>query len=409
MMVVLKNFLRCSLILSISLTLTAFSLPLQVSAEELGCSNARYRNLQIAIIDCNTQCSGAGCTCSLPTNLAGSDNPEKAFRFFVSKGLSPMHAAGVLGNLMQESGVNPEAVQGGGLTKDPATVGGKGWGIMQWTPGSKILNIATTANVTTPIHELGTQLEIVWWHMNNTSPTGAKKVIDGFVATTTVETATLYFEEKMEAAGKPNMPRRYEFARDALALYGENTATVATAPTGSATCKAGGATQYLEGFAVYSQYDPEWKDIAYGTSTIAASGCGPAAMAMIITALKGEVVTPPATSRVADENGIYKAGVGSSWNIGPVLASQWGLKSEAVAKDLGAVTAALQAGKLIIMPGEGSKPFTSEGHFIVIRGITPDGKFRIADSGHNDTSDKDWDPAQIMSSARDGGIYAIYK
>ena len=41
-----------------------------------------------------------------------------------------------------------------------------------------------------------------------------------------VEEATTYFEDKMEAAGKPNMPNRIKYAKEALAKFGAVNGTV---------------------------------------------------------------------------------------------------------------------------------------------------------------------------------------
>ena len=46
-----------------------------------------------------------------PINLVGNDNVEKAFRYFVSRGLSTAQSAGIVGNLIAESGVDPNIVQ----------------------------------------------------------------------------------------------------------------------------------------------------------------------------------------------------------------------------------------------------------------------------------------------------------
>ena len=72
------------------------------------------------------------------------------------------------------------------------------------------------------------------------------------------------------------------------------------------------------------------------------------------------------------------------------------------------ITQALQSGGLIITAGKGPKPFTNGGHFIVIRAVTASGKFLVGDSGHNDTSTKEWEPQQILSSMSGGSAYAVY-
>lgn len=355
---------------------------------------------------------GSGCTCSTSStdaSLLGNDNAEKAFRYLLGKGLTPEQSAGAVGNFMQESGIDPEIIQGGKRSQNPNDAGSKGWGLMQWTPGSKITDIARNANITTPIHELGTQLEIVWWHMNNTSPTGVKNFIEKYKQTTTVAEATSDFENRMEAAGKPNMPRRIKFAQEALASYGGLTGSSSIGNSNANCVTTGGTGQLYGNFTVYSQSDPAWKDLPYGSSTIGESGCGPSAMAMIITTITGKKVTPVETANYAASQGMYIDGIGSGWNIGPVVAKNWGLQSEPVARDVGAITNAINSGKLVIAPGQGAKPFTSGGHFIVIRGVTSNGNWLVGDSGHKDTSAKEWPPEQLVTSMRNGGIYAVFK
>src|SRR5438552_11911679 len=54
-------------------------------------------------------------------------NDQAAYVFFVGKGLKNFQAAGIVGNLDQESGVNPSSVQSGG----------PGRGIAQWSVGGR--------------------------------------------------------------------------------------------------------------------------------------------------------------------------------------------------------------------------------------------------------------------------------
>src|SRR5205823_3502134 len=56
-----------------------------------------------------------------------SANGRTAFEFFVGKGLSDVQAAAIVGNLQQESSINPSSVQ----------PGGPGRGIAQWSTGAR--------------------------------------------------------------------------------------------------------------------------------------------------------------------------------------------------------------------------------------------------------------------------------
>lgn len=172
--------------------------------------------------------------------LSGSENAEKVFNYFISKGLSDVQAAGALGNIMQESGADPQKVEGGGRSKTPTS---GGWGLIQWTPGSKAVTLAKQADINGPIHELSTQLELLWGHMNNKPPitTGQFKISD-YKKINDIKAAADYFEHHIEGAGIPMMANRYAYAKAALKKYGGNdpsTSTTASSSSsgGSCACK----------------------------------------------------------------------------------------------------------------------------------------------------------------------------
>lgn len=399
-------------------SISIFAAPINVTVYAINddCNEAKLRDLGVLILTCDnsvTNCS------STVTKLTGSDTSEKVFNYFRGKGLTPEQSAGIVGNMMQESGVNPERIQGGNATntsKNPDDAGSLGWGLIQWTPGSKIINIAEQAGISLAeegqqgrhIYDLDVQLDIVWWHLNDTTPTGRKNVLPDFKKTITVAEATEFFEDKVEGAGVPALERRINFANQALALYGDN---LATEQAGSSANCGGSASVLGDGFVVYSQYNPSWKDTAYSTSTIGQSGCGPSAMAMIITAMTENRVTPVDTSIIAAENDMYVQGQGSKATIAPLLASHYDLQSESISVNIEDINAALRAGKMIFAGGSGAKPFTSGGHYIVIRGITPSGNWLVGDSGHDDTSEREWSPNDLIVQmlTRPESSYAISK
>ena len=74
-----------------------------------------------------------------PTSLRGADNVEKAWNYFMDRGLTPVAAAGVMGNIYPESGFNPFAGERrAGCNVHPGNINQErcGWGIIQWTPAS---------------------------------------------------------------------------------------------------------------------------------------------------------------------------------------------------------------------------------------------------------------------------------
>src|SRR5260221_14711960 len=117
--------------------------------------------------------------------LNGSDNEQKAFNYFVSQGLSAVQSAGIIGNLMVESGMDPSITEGG---KDSTTITpNKGYGIAQWTsaPGpngeltGRQANLAKiAAQQGKPVNDLGVQLDFVWQELNGSYPNVLKQLKD---------------------------------------------------------------------------------------------------------------------------------------------------------------------------------------------------------------------------------------
>jgi hypothetical protein len=349
------------------------------------------------------------CTVGLDINLSGNDRIEKAYNFFIQNGFSAAQGAGIVGNMIWESGVNPRKVYGGSESSTP--VPGKAWGIVQWTGGrvDSLINFAKGHKPPAQPDDLALQLEFVLHEFDRSE----KAAGDDIKKQTTPDGAALSFFNKYERADDATGPKRQKLASGVFNKYGDSSGTnQAVPPNSDGNCDVTGTgqdTKYIDGFTVYSQYDPQWVNRPYGSSTIGVSGCGPSAMAMIITALTGTSVTPAQTAKYAGDQGLYIPGEGSSWNLPPVLATHWGLKARAIGANQARITAELQAGGLVIASGQGPEPFTSGGHYLVIRGVTADGKWKIGDSGHNDTSDKEWSSQQLLSSMNDGSVYVITK
>lgn len=180
---------------------------------------------------------------STSTTLVGGDNEQQAFNFFVGKGLSAVQAAAVVGNLMDESSMDPTVLQKGGDSQNPNDAGTNplddGWGIAQWSPGGKIIGIAASLMITTPIYELSTQLNIVWDEMTGQSPTGVQDMIKTLESTTNLASAVTYFQVNFEG-GVAGM--RQVYAQQALSLYGSSvnnsgsSTSTATSSTSSSAC-----------------------------------------------------------------------------------------------------------------------------------------------------------------------------
>lgn len=193
------------------------------------------------------------CDSGTTVALVGNDNIEKAFNYFNGKGgLTAEQAAGIVGNLEQESHLNPRSVQGGG---------GPGRGIAQWSLTDRWAALQNWASGR-DIYDLATQLDYIWYEMKNVAPWD--KTLGDLKATTTVDDATQTFELDFEKAGDPNMAQRISYARDALKLYGGSASTDTSSASGILGCGGGLGINgnfvfpELTTQAAITTHDPHW-------------------------------------------------------------------------------------------------------------------------------------------------------
>jgi hypothetical protein len=139
-------------------------------------------------------------------------NDKPAFDYFVGKGLTPFQAAGIVGNLDQESGVNPNSVQSGG----------PGRGIAQWSvggrwdtsPGDNAAAFASQHGMA--LGALNTQLNFIWFELTTFSGYGLAQLR----AANTISAAVTAFQDKFEICGQCDSTNRINFASQALSTLG---------------------------------------------------------------------------------------------------------------------------------------------------------------------------------------------
>ena len=108
------------------------------------------------------------------------------------------------------------------------------------------------------------------------------------------------------------------------------------------------------------------------------SGCGADAVSMVVSYLTGETrQTPYTLFRWAAEHGLYK-GSGLEHEALTTLASLYGVSGQWIIPDKDAILQALNAGRPIIAH-MGRGVFTANGHYIVLRGVAPDGTIYVND------------------------------
>lgn len=152
-------------------------------------------------------------TDSSSSEAALSNTEKTAYNFFVSKGLKNYQAAAIVGNLIQESSVNPSSVQYGG---------GPGRGIAQWSVGGRWDHdggdnlVAYANNHGMSRWSLTAQLDFVWYELTSFSGYGLSKL----KASTGLTQATIVFQDDFEGCGTCDQSKRISYAQQVLSAYG---------------------------------------------------------------------------------------------------------------------------------------------------------------------------------------------
>ncbi|EOK11224.1 phage minor structural protein [Enterococcus faecalis ATCC 6055] len=126
-------------------------------------------------------------------------NAWAVWQFLKSKGYSEQAAAGILGNMDQESGIMPDIDEGGG---------GPGYGLVQWTSPiagesgrAYVQRLLGQAGISGDYRNINTQLQLLEWHMHNGQyiPSAAYPYsVAQFKALTDIGAATMAFEANFE-------------------------------------------------------------------------------------------------------------------------------------------------------------------------------------------------------------------
>ena len=148
----------------------------------------------------------------------------------------------------------------------------------------------------------------------------------------------------------------------------------------------------------YNQLDERYASQPYGTDNIGGYGCGPTAMAIVVSSLTDDMVDPIKMAHWSYENGYWCKSSGSYHALIPAAAEEWGLPvSGCTTSEPQRILDALAEGKLVVaIMSEGH--FTSSGHFIVLRGVK-DGQIMVADPASYKRSEQRWDLSIILNEA----------
>lgn len=172
-------------------------------------------------------------------------------------------------------------------------------------------------------------------------------------------------------------------------------------PDGYETVTPLGNIRFTDGqtpVVYFNQRDERYANQPYGTDNIGGYGCGPTAMAIVVSSLTSDMADPVEMAKWSYENGYWCSKGGSYHALIPAAAKAWGLPVEGCTASEGQkLVDALSSGKLVVaIMAKGH--FTNSGHFIVLRGVK-DGKILVADPFSYDKSNMEWELSIILNEA----------
>lgn len=161
------------------------------------------------------------------------------------------------------------------------------------------------------------------------------------------------------------------------------------------------------GIPRFQQWDSRWGYLTYGNDNIGINGCGPTCLSMVAAGLlKDTSKSPDAVAEFSVENNYCTVASGTAWSLMSSGAKKLGLKSESVVVGRDSIKAALEKKQPVICsmkPGD----FTTTGHFIVLTGLTEDGRLMINDPNSITRSEKRWDIDTIVGQVKSAWTYTV--
>lgn len=140
------------------------------------------------------------------------------WQFFKAKGWTANAVSGILGNSYYESTVNPNRWEGDIPFAQP--VASRGYGLVQWTPWTKIIDWLTEKGYYPDVSKFGVgECDRIQWEMENNqqwiaTTTYPESFRDFSVSTKDPYTLAIEFLANYERPADPNQPQRGDKARE---------------------------------------------------------------------------------------------------------------------------------------------------------------------------------------------------
>lgn len=139
-------------------------------------------------------------------NLSGSGNAEKIWGYLSQQGFSSEATAGIMGNLMQESGLDPNATNSNGAYGIGQWMGGRKKNLEKFAEGKGLKANSLEAQLQFLMHELEGGDSRTASILNENGGLGALK------GSNNVDSATSLFEKAFERSGGDSMGKRQNYA-----------------------------------------------------------------------------------------------------------------------------------------------------------------------------------------------------
>lgn len=138
-------------------------------------------------------------------------NAQYILNYFLSKGWTKNAICGMLGNMQSESTINPGIWE----SLNEGNVSG-GFGVVQWTPATKLINWCNSLSPSIDYHDIESQCKRILWESENEEQWVQNKPMsfkDFTHSTDTPENLAQVFIANYERPAEPNQPQRSTQAR----------------------------------------------------------------------------------------------------------------------------------------------------------------------------------------------------
>ena len=153
-----------------------------------------------------------------------------------------------------------------------------------------------------------------------------------------------------------------------------------------------------DGMPYFFQTDEQYKNIWYGDGFFRDTGCGPTSLAMALSFLTSQSISPIEVAQYAQENGYYVDGVGTAWALFEEYPALYGIDVWQCVLDESLIAQQLAQNNVLIL-SMGPGDFTTAGHILVIKNLVNTNQTHVHDP-YSPNKSKIWNLSTLLSQAR---------